>query len=250
MDKQVLESPDIGPQLAIALTSKKPGEPCQVCASELKPGAKKCNECKSYQDGTKCRSCGYLMAPGSARCSVCNSYQNWRRLVPDGQILLALAVTLLSLLTAFVPHVYEVWNYRSKTMVRVLGLKERTVGLSKEYIVLAEVLNTGGKASIVRRAWIEFKGLGLNTQEATIENPDKMMVLPNQPVILNLSVGGLSKIDTKMLHADILKKIETGQVAVTLEVEETNRSGEQHLERASDSRHAGSMKDLVERYVP
>src|SRR6267142_427034 len=125
MDKQVFEAPGAGPQIPISRAPRqRPVEGdktrCRVCASPIEPSAKKCKECKAYQEGDDCLSCGYAMASDATRCPECNSYQDWRRFLPDSQMLLAGAVALLSLLTPFLPLIHNLWRSNT-TLVRVLG---------------------------------------------------------------------------------------------------------------------------------
>jgi hypothetical protein len=252
MDNKIVQTPIAGPIMHIA---REPvAEPiaeqvrrCEVCGAALAHAdARKCNTCKSFQGGTKCRNCGFAMAPGSVLCSECKSHQNWRRWIPDGQIWLAIAVTAMSLLTGLVPRLYDAWNYRSRTIVRVLGLKEVS---AEDYHVLAEVLNTGGQSSVVRRAWLTFPGLHVMQRLARIENPEKTVVLPNQPTTLNLSVAKLERTGGATKE-QIMASLESGQVRVVVELDETRRDGTQLTATREDACRASTMKGLFDRYVP
>jgi hypothetical protein len=111
------------------------------------------------------------------------------------------------------------------------------------------VLNTGGQSSVVRRAWLTFPGLQVMRQLAKIENPEKTVILPNQPATLNLSVPKLQRM-SGATKDQIMASLESGQVRVVIELDETRRDGTQLTATREDACRASTMKGLFKNYVP
>ena len=233
------------------MDEKPAGGPCRVCGKPLEPGGIKCNSCKSYQSDTTCKSCGYVLpATKIERCPDCKSFQGLRRHVQGIELILALVVTMLSVLGAISPRIVAAWNYRSQTVVHVLGVKDVTTKEAKQqsYVVLAEVLNTGGRPAIVRGARVHFEVIQLLGRDASIVNLDKTLLLPNASIVLELSVGGLTK-PGKLSTEKVMKRLETGRLHVSVEVDEATRLGRYQRVVRSDWCRTNTMRGFFKRYV-
>jgi hypothetical protein len=231
---------------------------CRVCsASLLAAGSRYCIQCKSYQHGKDCVACGVAMPADIKRCPTCKAFQGFfRRRIPGSEVVLALLVTLLSVLSGFLPQLYKAWNYRSATRVHVLGVREVPETSQEDYVVLVQAFNTGGRPAVVRTADVRFEGLPIETlTDAKVINPEKMVLLPNEPVILQLAVPGLTtKLPQKAILAQLdLAHAETKRfphVHVDLHIDETTRRGATNpLVRSGDC-VAKRLKGFFKAYVP
>src|SRR5687768_14537023 len=76
---------------------------CRICAARIHIDAAKCTTCDSWQDGKECLVCGGWIAKAAIRCGECHTYQNWRRRIPGNEVVLALLVSLFSVLSTAIP---------------------------------------------------------------------------------------------------------------------------------------------------
>lgn len=100
------------------------------------------------------------MPSGAIRCPTCTTFNDWRRVIPKSEIVLALIVSILSLLAASVPPVLRWWDDRSRTAVHVMGIEnvdqmdgERRVAI---ITILVKATNTGVRPSMIRAARVQL----------------------------------------------------------------------------------------------
>lgn len=232
---------------------------CVMCARDLEPGARRCTHCEAFQDvrqcpscdmptprhsarcaychtvenGKACRVCGASIGKKAIRCSECQSFQNWRRWVPASQVTLALLISLVSLGSATVPHIYRHYTNHSETHVRVLRYEPflRKGAAFPEPSIVVLVMNTGKRPSLVKSALLQFDKKGPNAihaTDATLEVADQdVVVKPDEPMQLHFTGGMLGRRDGKT-KKDVLDEVQEGRRAtLVVTVEETNRNGKQ-----------------------
>ncbi|HYR27641.1 MAG TPA: hypothetical protein VEU30_04205 [Thermoanaerobaculia bacterium] len=192
----------------------------------------RCAYCKAVDDGVPCRVCGSSLVKGTIRCDTCNSFQNWRRLAPASQVTLALILSIISLLSAVLPPLYNYLTNRSETYVRVLGsedfLKEGEAEPDAAIVVL--VANNGKRASFVKSATLTFAKKGKDVIHASdaehLEVLDKdALILPDKPLRLHFDGSMLARLD-KRTKQTVMNEVLAGRlVTLTVTVEETGRDG-------------------------
>jgi hypothetical protein len=196
------------------------------------------------------------MPPNIKRCPVCKAFQGFfRRRIPGSEVVLALFVTLLAVLSGFLPQVYSAWNYRSVTKVHVLGAKQTQVTPQHEFVILVQAFNSGGRPALIRSVDVEFEGLPIEkVTDIAIDNPEHMLLLPDKPVVLRLVVKGFVSTlgrDATVAASKVLdKKGNFPQVRAVVKVDETERDGDVLSVTRDDKCSATRFTEVFERYVP
>ncbi|HEY6138434.1 MAG TPA: zinc ribbon domain-containing protein [Thermoanaerobaculia bacterium] len=216
---------------------------CDACGLPIPENARRCSGCKAFQDGRPCRSCGMAMPASAKRCPECRAFQNWRALVPDNQVVLALLVSLISILSAVAPAAYKAWNNRSNAYVRVIG---HTLDNDSNPVLLVLVANDGGRPALVRGAAMAGKGLPIGTTPLTILDPTQELVLPSKSTMLRLTT---LDINTPAKRDALLALLPAGEITVTVEVEETGRLGRRVIRQQSDVAKGVQIAELVQKRV-
>ena len=146
--------------------------------------------------------------------------------MPQGQLTLALLVSLISVISAIVPPVLRYFTNHSQTYIRVLGdgtFRAEGEGRPDRTIkVLAA--NNGKRSSIVESASIRFAGIGAAPAVLEIRNLDQTLILPEKQVVLHLSADHIGRVGTAT-REEILAAVERGRATITLNVEETGIDG-------------------------
>jgi ribosomal protein L40E len=173
-----------------------------------------------------CRVCGEEIFEQAVKCKECDSYQDLRRFIPGSEVVLALVVTLVSLVAAVGPKIAELLNHRASTTIRVLGTQPVP---ASQPIILVSAVNTGGQPALVRTLALEFsapdkqpgklKPLPLARAVLRVLNPDACLLMPNRPVVLHATMDGLSLLPggTK---AEVDRMLDSGQLYLSASVEE------------------------------
>lgn len=216
---------------------------CDACGMPIPENAKRCSGCKAFQDGRPCRSCGLTMPASAKRCPECKAFQNWRAFVPDNQVVLALLVSLISILSAVVPAAYKAWNNRSDAYVRVIG---HTVDNDSNPVLLVLVANNGGRPALIRGATLVGKGLPIGSTPLTILDPTQELVLPSKATMLRLTT---LDINTPAKRDALLALLPKGEITVSVEVEETGRLGRRFTRQQSDVAKGAQIEELVQKRV-
>jgi len=162
-----------------AVPPPKKTKPCKGCGNDIPIAATLCKDCKTPQDEKPCRSCGTPISAGATVCNACKGFQDWRRRIPGDQVVLALLVALLSVLSTLLPQV-----------VKFLNLPSRTTGFfidsayhpfSKDHSMLTvRLMNEGGRPSQVEGARIDFGVQGLEpVRELEIVDRRGLVVPPH-----------------------------------------------------------------------
>jgi hypothetical protein len=228
-----------------------PAKACRVCGNAVT--GRKCNGCKSYQDGVPCASCQYLMPPGIARCPECKSFQNWRRHIPASEVVIALLVSLISVITGAAAAVTSAWNYRSRTSVHILGYEVvDKAARQKNYVVLAGVVNSGQRPAIVRSARIRFDRLSLKpvpVAKVKVVNMKETLLAPNERATLRLQLDGID-LEKGKTKPDVMRALPKGSLIVEFDVEETSWLGSPDRETRRGSCSTTAMEEYFKRYVP
>ena len=223
-----------GPLLKCATCQSYQGSACSNCGILLPPNAVHCNSCQRYQAGEHCPNCGALKPAGDLRCAKCQAFTDWRRLVPRSEVVLALGLSILSMLAAVIPPAVRWWRDRSDTEIRVLGVEdymptEGDLSASVPMIRVA-VTNTGTRPSFVRSATISFgQALGIGNLPLEIAEVRERSVRPDEISYLHLSSRSFTgkAFDSNVLHAH--------DVTIALDVEETLRLGGRQVESRPDT---------------
>jgi hypothetical protein len=175
-----------------------------------------------------CRICkSTLKAPGAQKCLDCESWQNWKRILPGGQLTLALLISLISVLSATVPPALAHFANRSRTYVRILGEStfQQDENAHPETAILLLVSNNGKRPSIVKSASIAFDGIDAAPVALTILDGDKKLVLPEKQVQLHVTAEHPISRTNGISRDDLLNSLGKGQAIITVDVEETGVDG-------------------------
>ena len=168
------------------------------------------------------------------RCSKCLTLTGWLGWVPRGEIVLALILSIISMVAAVVPPAVRWWNNRSVTQARIVGVEDQEVmadGLPASVpMIRVDVTNTGTRPSFVRSATISFtEGLRIVAMPLEILEVRERYVRPDETSFLHLTAR---KYVAKNLDPTTLKD---NSVTVTLQVEETLRLGGRGVEPRLDT---------------
>jgi len=205
--------------------------------------ALRCPQCKAFQNGQPCRSCGLPIAASAKRCPECRAFQNWRANIPGGEVVLAMIVSLISVLSAVLPAAYKAWNNRSDAYVRVIG---HALDGDGNAALLVLVGNNGGRPALVRGAHLVGKGLPIGKTPLTILDPTQELVLPTKPTMLRLTT---LDINTPAKRDALLALLPQGTITVSLDVEETGRLGGRFVRQQSDEAKGAEIEELVRKRV-
>src|SRR4051794_7150620 len=218
---------------------------CNTCGLPIPDSARRCPECKAFQEGHACRSCGVPMPASAKRCPECKTLQNWRANIPDSQVVLALLVSLVAVISAVAPAAYQAWNNRSDTYVRAIG--QTTIDNDSIPVLLVLVANNGGRPALVRGASMVGKGLPIALTPLTIVDPTQELVLPSRTAMLRLTA---LEINTPMHGEALGKLLAKGDVTINVDIEETGRLGGRFVRRQSDDMKGANLELLVQKRVP
>jgi ribosomal protein L40E len=226
------------------------GEPCPECGLLLPPKARRCTNCKAFLDGRKCGSCGASMPAGARRCGECKAFQGARALIPGGEVVLALIVSIISVLSATLPSMYRAWNYRSDTYVRLLGVQPLATGAKNApLVILALVGNDGGRPAVVRGARLSFAStIPLAPTPLNIVNSADKLVQPDKAVAIQLTIDHLERTGQENTQ-QILDALATGKATIEIDVEQTSRFGSRVSQRQFDSAEAALLTEWVATHV-
>jgi hypothetical protein len=219
---------------------------CNACGMPIPSGARRCFDCKAFQDGRPCRSCGLAMPVSAKRCPECKAFQDWRAAVPGGEVVLALILSLVSVISAVAPAAYTAWNNRSDTYVRFIA--ESTMENKNDPIPVLTVLvvNNGGRPALVRRASLTGNGLPIDANELRILNATDKLVLPAKTAMLRLTT---TQLKARKRRNDLLAMLNQGSVTITVDVEETGRLGGRKIRSHSDEAKGADIEELVKKRV-
>lgn len=178
------------------------------------------------------------------RCPECKAFQNWRAHIPGSEVVLALLVSLISVVSAIAPAAYKAWNNRSDAYVRVIG--HSIIDGDANPVMLVLVANNGGRPALVRGATLTGKGLPIAPTPLTILDPTQELVLPSKATMLRLTT---LEINTPMKRDALLQLLSKGEVTVSVDVEETGRLGGRFVRRQSDDAKGAEIAELVQKRV-
>lgn len=134
---------------------------CVLCAAPVDATARICNACKGYQIGKGCVVCGKWIPGRAAECPECKSPQNaWRRILSIDATVLALLISLISVVSSVGPGIIRMIHHGSETSGYVVGT-ERDANISKQKdVIVVRALNSGGQVSIVQSASVDLTKAG------------------------------------------------------------------------------------------
>lgn len=163
------------------------------------------------------------------------------------EVVLALILSLLSVIGAVVPTLYKAWDNRSDTYVRILGPGVITVDSDTGVpVIVVGVINKGARPSFVKSATLVGAGLPILETPLTIANRKDTLVPAGQTSILNMTTLALN---TALRQSALLSKLKSGQVKVIVDVEETGRFGGQALVQRENTVQGVILAGLVRRHV-
>jgi hypothetical protein len=226
------------------------GRECVTCGSTLSRTALRCIACKTLQSGSPCRACGDTIETRIKRCASCGSWQNWRRYFSGIEVTIALILSLVTVIGATVGPVINAITNRSETSVRVVGDSNYAApGMSEvKKTIRVLVVNNGRKPSIVKAARIAFRRIDAQARELTIANNEDMFVRPDQHVYLFLSTDVVRRVGSRT-KTDVLEQVDTGEITITLDIEETGWRGKFVDDETRHTVPANRIKQWMVRYV-
>jgi hypothetical protein len=163
------------------------------------------------------------MPPRALRCPACETFQDWRRWIPGNTTVLALLVSLISVVGTVGPAIVKLVNYHSKTTGFVLNTEIDPKVTNSQSILNVRVLNSGGRASLVRdarlnlapvRASVDLEILNMKDTQVPASGKSDLRLFADK---VNLNPG-----QTKKCVLDMLAKTD---VTLTLIVDESDRLG-------------------------
>jgi predicted nucleic acid-binding Zn ribbon protein len=203
-----------------------PKIPCVLCASPIDATARICVTCKAYQRGQECVVCGKWIPRKAIDCTECKSPQNrWRRTLSLNATVLALLISLISVVSTLGPGIVRMVNRGSQTSGFVIGSERDKPTSEQKDILVTRVINGGGQASIVNSARLDLRGAGGGFVTLDIVNRRDKQVPANGTTDLKLFAGDD---DFKVLPSEgakVIASLCTHPATLLLGVEEKNALG-------------------------
>jgi hypothetical protein len=207
-----------------------PPPKCAVCAREISPDAKKCIACGEYRNGTPCRACGHLMPPLVKRCNNCKAFQDWRGNIGGIEVVLALVLSIISVVGALWPTLLKLLTMSSETVVRVAGTRSDPNVSDYNKLLVMAAINSGGRDALIKEVKLDLSSAGIEPIRLDIVNGDKSLVPANGSVTLDLWAGGL--VETTSV-AEAAAKLCTGKVQLQVDIEEAGYFGKPREKKLS-----------------
>lgn len=139
-----------------------------------------------------CIECATEIPIGAKKCAVCGSYQDWRRHVPFGQSTLALALSLIAIITAFVGGGQQIAKHISSLLgVRggaILGAKIEISDSEAVFSVLNQSPESVVINSILCSLYLPIDA-DARLREAITEQPSGTKLNPDRPYLARETVG-------------------------------------------------------------
>jgi hypothetical protein len=157
---------------------------CPYCGDVLLPKATLCKLCKNHVNGPPCAICQVPIWPNSKRCNTCGTYQNrLLRKLPFSQVVLALLIALLAVISPAITALLYAYNYYSHIAFTVAGADNNRI-----YI---KVWNTGRQPSVVTDCTLRATSQTSISIPALILDPsdrgsEKNVISSSNPVTLAL----------------------------------------------------------------
>ena len=197
---------------------------CRICATKIALEAVRCTTCESWQDGKLCLVCSSWIPKSAFRCGTCNTFQDWRRRIPGNEVVLALLVSLLSVLSTAIPAILYVVRLPSDTTAVVLDPEYDPEISSTKRVLLVRAFNAGGSSTIVRGATLDLANVNAAAVELSNKTPRNSEVPAGKQTDVKFfaSVVRPSQGTTKEKVASLLC---TESVDLLLQVDEQTRFG-------------------------
>jgi hypothetical protein len=215
---------------------------CGICGEPIARDASYCNACKSAQTVlyTNCVVCQARMPEDARRCNACSSFQDWRRHVSYSQSTLALLVALVSALGSLFLQMSNVLNRNSDTSFVVTGA-------TSDIIVLA-VANTGRSASVLQHFDLEFGKLPLASVELRVIPDDRnagRTYIPPGSSIVHLQASGIELRggETKERIRELLSS--GREVTLTVSVKESDDRAEGPWTKVASRMPASFIREFI-----
>src|SRR5258706_2636322 len=149
---------------------------CLICGTLIPSEAIKCTTCDSWLKGNLCLVCGIRMPESAIRCAECSSFRNWRRYLPVNEVILALLISLFSVLGAAIPIAVRVIRLPSDTTAIVLDSElDKGISTTKQ-VLIVRAFNAGGSSSIVRGAKLDLTNVSAMPVDLSNETPKESEV--------------------------------------------------------------------------
>lgn len=212
----------------IAEVPPLPKKRCNFCAKEIEFEAKKCTACGALQDAKDCVACGARIPPAAKRCGSCSTLQDWRRMIPGNALVLALLLSLISVITAIAPGVVAFVNRPSRTSAVFVGTAPDpgAAGTGNDLFVV-RVDNSGGLPSVVERAQLQYRAAGLEPASMRIVNFDQMEIPANGKAHLKLDLETM-QVPATATYDQIAEQICRTKATLQMWVQERDRWGTLH----------------------
>jgi len=160
---------------------------CVVCGERIDKDALRCNNCKMYQQLKNCSVCNVLIPARALRCNDCQSFQGWRSALPSNQVVLALLVSLVTVLTGGIPLASNFFARGSQTTMVFKNLAQDKPLINNDKLLLVvKVRNYGGTLSRVDSAELDLSPLKLGTIKLSLANREDQDVAANGQTELKL----------------------------------------------------------------
>lgn len=197
---------------------------CKGCGNGIPIAATLCKDCKTPQYEKPCRTCGALIPLSATVCNACKGFQDWRRRVPGDQVVLALLVALLSVLSTLLPQLMKFINLPSRTTG--FFVESALPSFSQDHSMLTvRLMNEGGRPSEVESARIDFGVQGLEpVPELEIVDRRRMIVPPRGKSDVNFFIYDLPHSPATQKDVDrVANLLCTATVNIYVSVRERSR---------------------------
>ena len=164
-----------------------PKVPCVLCASPIDAAARVCLTCKGYQAGKACVACGKWIPARADDCTECKASQKWwRRFITLDATVLALLISLISVVSSVGPGIIRMINHGSQTSGFVIGPEPDPQISKQKDVLLVRATNSGGQPSIVSSAHLDLMAAGGGIVALEITNRRDKVVAANGSTDLKL----------------------------------------------------------------
>lgn len=134
---------------------------CVLCSSPIDATARICNVCKSYQIGKSCVVCGKWIPGRATDCPECKGSQNaLRRFFSLDATVLALLISLISVISSVGPGIIRMVNHGSQTSAYVVGVDRDEKTSKQKDVLVIRAINSGGQLSIITSAALDLTKAG------------------------------------------------------------------------------------------
>ena len=149
-------------------------------------------------------------------------------MIPGNALVLTLLLSLISVITAVAPGIIAFVNRPSRTSAVFIGTAPdpAAAGTANDLFVV-RVDNSGGLPSVVERAQLQYRAVGLGTASMRIVNFDQMEIPANGKAHLKLDLENV-QIPATATYDQVAEQICRTNATLEMRVQERDRWGTLH----------------------